>query len=575
MRIRLVGKVILQVSKLVLFTFCISLAMPPHPDLTRQIKEGKIALPDNLLHPNRYQERGIDSPVYRPVNSLYKKGTTPSGEFKPLVLLVDFSDNNFQVSPAYFDDLIFSEGPNSVRDYYREVSYGNLDIIPLNLPSEIGWIRVPETYQHYVDHQYGLGYYPHNSQRLVEDLVDMVDSLVDLSQYDNDSDGFVDALVVIHSGTGAEWNGNPDDIWSHTWSLPYPFKLSQDGVAVKNYTIQPEFWQNAGDMTVGVFCHELGHIFGLPDLYDLDGDSKGVGEWSVMAYGAWNGERGSSPAHPDAWSRIKLGFANPTLISENRQGMMLPAVQEVDAIYRLWTCGELGNEYFLVENRQRIGYDAHLPGSGLLIWHVDESMLYNATQWYPGCTHSGHYKVALKQADGLWQLEKNLNFGDNSDPYPGSCPNSSFNSTSFPNSKNYQEVDTYCAVDNISSSADGIICDFLVKPLDLKDETEQNQLPDFALKQNFPNPFNSSTIISFTMRNEHQTIKNPIHATLLIYNVLGQRVRTLINESKAEGHYNVVWDGKDDQGNDLAGGLYFYRLKTGNSQETKKMILLK
>ncbi|MGB2696469.1 MAG: M6 family metalloprotease domain-containing protein, partial [Candidatus Zixiibacteriota bacterium] len=438
----------IQIVKLVLFTFCTGLAMPPHPDLTEQFKQGKVAVP-YLIQQSSFQERGINSPTYHPVNSLYRKGTAPFGEFKPLVLLVDFSDNISITDPEYFDSLIFSQESNSVGDYYREISYGNLNIIPTDLPSDIGWLRAPQTYDHYVNYQHGLGYYPYNSQKLVEDLVGLVDSMIDLSQYDNDSDGLVDAVVVIHSGSGAELTGNPSDMWSHKWSLPLPL-VSGDGVAVRDYTIQPEYWYSSSDMTIGVFCHELGHIFGLPDLYDIDGDSKGIGEWSVMAYGSWNGYSGSSPAHPDAWCRYKLGFTEPIVICDNFLEMAVPAVERVDAVYKLWSFGESGNEYFLVENRQKIGYDSHLSASGILIWHVDETISYNNCQWYPGYTQYGHYKVALKQADGLWQLEKSINRGDTGDPFPGSSVNFNFNSTSSPNSYNYLEGETCVSVNNIS-----------------------------------------------------------------------------------------------------------------------------
>ncbi len=568
-------RVFLMVCKLVLYTFCSTLAMPPHPDLADRIKKGEVALPALLLQLNHYQDRGINSPTYHPNNSLSKKKEVHLGELKPLVLLVDFPDNSSQVHPAFFDTLVFSLESNSVRDYYREISYGNLDIIPITYPSEIGWFEAPQTYQYYANHQNGLGNYPQNSQKLVEDLVELVDSAVDFSQYDSDLDGFVDALIVVHSGTGAEFSGSPDDIWSHKWSVPYPFKLSDEGVGIKHYTMQPEYWQWANDMTIGVFCHELGHILGLPDLYDIDGDSKGIGEWSLMAYGSWNGPLGSSPAHPDAWSRFQLGFADPILISDNSQAMAVPAIEEFSAIYRLWTYGESGNEYFLIENRQKIGYDSYLPGSGLLIWHIDESMYYNNYQWYPGYTHNGHYKVALKQADGLWQLEKNINRGDGGDPFPGSSANFDFNSTSSPNSNNYLELGTHVGVNNISSSASIITCDFLVKPLDVKDEVKQSELPDFTLKQNFPNPFNSSTTISFSVHSSQRRVSSCSQTNLVIYNILGQKVRTLFNEVKPEGDYEAIWDGRDDAGVELPSGLYFYRLKSNNSQKTKKMILLK
>jgi hypothetical protein len=134
----------------------------------------------------------------------------------------------------------------------------------------------------------------------------------------------------------------------------------------------------------------------------------------------------------------------------------LPAVQDSGTIYRLWTDGAASQQYFLVENRRRIGCDIALPGQGTLIWHVDDNVSGNDNQWYPGHTSSGHYQVALEQADGLWEIEKNLDAGDAGDPYPGSTGNRFFNVGTTPDSKSYAFIDTECAVDSIPNSADQI-----------------------------------------------------------------------------------------------------------------------
>ena len=114
--------------------------------------------------------------------------------------------------------------------------------------------------------------------------------------------------MIIHSGPGAEFTGNVNDIWSHKWGIT---PQSRDGVLISSYAIMPEYWSTPGDITIGVFAHELGHVFGLPDLYDRDGSSRGVGRWSLMATGAWNGSLGNSPAHLDAWCKVQLGFVTP------------------------------------------------------------------------------------------------------------------------------------------------------------------------------------------------------------------------------------------------------------------------
>jgi hypothetical protein len=113
---------------------------------------------------------------------------------------------------------------------------------------------------------------------------------------------------------------------------------------------------------------------------------------------------------------------------------------------------------------------------------------------------------------------------------------------------------------------------------EVKEVGEGKSLPsDFSLFQNYPNPFNPSTTIPFSVSYKGQGagVKSPIRTTLTIYNILGQRVRTLVDEDKFAGEYKVFWDGKDGQGKDVASGIYFYKLKEGDLKETKRMVLLK
>ena len=113
--------------------------------------------------------------------------------------------------------------------------------------------------------------------------------------------------------------------------------------------------------------------------------------------------------------------------------------------------------------------------------------------------------------------------------------------------------------------------------LDAGIEKDQSLLAKFLLGQNYPNPFNPSTTIPFTVNYKGQGagIKSPIPTSLIIYNMLGQRVRTLVDEEKLTGEDKVIWDGKDEVGEDVASGIYFYKLKSGDISQTKKMLLLR
>ena len=138
--------------------------------------------------------------------------------------------------------------------------------------------------------------------------------------------------------------------------------------------------------TMGVIAHEFGHDLKWPDLYDIDGSSYGVGDWALMGTGYWNGlgVAGDSPALPDVWSKWYQGWLTPTTISGYSYGQPIPQIEtnptafllrpNPDAVDWLYGANSGQGEYFLVENRQQTSYDLALPGEGLLIWHIDETL---------------------------------------------------------------------------------------------------------------------------------------------------------------------------------------------------------
>jgi immune inhibitor A len=501
-------------------------------------------------------------------------GTLVAGSKRLLTILVRFADNDSSVAGSYFDSLLFGHTPQTVWDYYDEISYGTLSVDAPDLPSEIGWRTAPQNYSYYVNGSYGTGSYPHNSQKLVEDLIALIDADVDFSQFDGDNNGSVDGIVVIHAGTGAERSGSADDMWSHMWSIWPP--QTRDGKTIRTYSVQPEFWAAPGDMTIGVFCHELGHLlFGLPDLYDYDDDSHGLGLWSLMASGSWGGPlyEGNYPTHPDAWSRIQMGLVTPTTVATAVDNQAIPAIENTATAFKLWTDGgPMGDEYFLAENRQKTGYDAYLPGSGLCIYHIDENVVTdNDRQWYPSYTANGHYLVALEQADGTWDLERNVlyNYGDAGDPYPGSSVNRLFTAASVPSSAAYDGAATYVVIADIANSGPAMTADFNVTiGSDIVGEEDNGVPGTFTLGQNYPNPFNASTRFDFT-------VPRAGNVDVELFNILGKKVRTVCTGHRESGTHTVVWDGADDYGRPAPGGVYFYRVSSAGEAKTNKMVLLK
>ena len=371
----------------------------------------------------------------------------------------------------------------TLKNYFSEVSYGQVDIVTLNMPGELGWADVGHPYSYYCEadglHDNGFGPYPRNAQGMVIDAVKAVDEVVDFSQYA--VDGEVPNLFVVHAGTGAEWNVDPSIIWSHSWNVAYGTGYpngypTNDGVRILNYATMPEV---GGDLTgylgeptgpypptVGVYAHEYGHVLGLPDQYDYGYESEGTGIYSLMAGGSWNRYPrvpifdGNSPAHLDAWSKFRLGFVTPVDVTSDTAVNLGPV--ETDAtIYKMVVPNSGGKEYFLLENRQQIGFDQGLarygpPGAvgprGLAIYHVDDTVLwrnygrpneaenwkeFRSEGWRKAWTGETHYGISIIQADDWWDLEHGMFCCYWGDLYPGYFNVMSFGSTTRPNSSNY------------------------------------------------------------------------------------------------------------------------------------------
>jgi immune inhibitor A len=404
-----------------------------------------------------------------------------TGAVNVLVALVDFNDNVHTVTPTFFDSLVFAppvSGRGSVRDYYGEISYGQVDVVTLNLPSGLGWRSAVSNYAYYVNGNYCEGNYPQNCEKLAEEVIDALHLVgVDFSNYDNNHDGFAESVIILHAGPGAEFTGNPNDVWSHSSVLPNP--RSYDGVTIRNYIMVPEYWEtvspSTSDMTIGVIAHEMAHSFwDAGDLYDADLSSWGIGSWSLMSSGVWNGPNrmGASPAWPDAWNRVKMGFITPTNVSANIVGKNIPQVYDnpsAQTVFRLRSTTLGSQEYFLLENRQQVSgsYDEYLPGHGLFIWHVDESVNTGNNNECKIEPHylcpNNHYLVALEQADGQRHLENKGLRDDPGDPFPGASNNRNWTMSTNPESSSwYTSTNSCIKVTNDSDSGATMTVDLQV-----------------------------------------------------------------------------------------------------------------
>jgi M6 family metalloprotease-like protein len=364
-------------------------------------------------------------------------------------------------------------GSGSVSSYWTAASGGRLDI----RGDVSDWRRAPNAEAWYAGDHHGLDLWsaPRNAGRFVWDIVAAADAAgFDWSGYDNDGpdgvpnsgddDGVVDAVMVMHAGEGGECGG--DGLWSHAFFLAgwgygrYTTATPRTGggfLQVDDYVLVPERSCDAGVIEIGVICHELGHVLGLPDLYDTEGGRAGIGGWGLMGSGGWggDGQHPDQPTLPSAWSRRELGWC---ATDEIRQAgpATLPAATTEDRVLLLRDEAMPAGEYFLIENRRRAGVDVTLPGEGLLVWHVDEGVI-GARRALNTVNAGAVWGVALEQADGLDQLGLvGGGRGDAGDPWPGAGGALRFAAGTLPSSHDNAGARTDVVVRAIAQPADPV-----------------------------------------------------------------------------------------------------------------------
>eukprot|EP00978_Attheya_sp_CCMP212_P043788 scaffold291813_cov55-Attheya_sp.AAC.1 len=387
-----------------------------------------------------------------------------TGTVKNLVILLRFADhvNRTQPTEEYIDimfngyDGYHRAAPTgSVRDVFLQSSYGQLTIETTVYP----WITLNHTEAYYAAERNGKNWFLKGALHDALNIID-ADPDFDISQFNSDYDEgdiYIDAISFLHSGYGAEFSGTDcygtgrgGRIWSHKTQL-YPGRFpglwtsKDEKVTVEAFHIEPAVYGKCASNVahIGTSAHEVGHFFGITDLYDGSGGS-GIGNYGLMA-NSW-GFTGSQQYPPIMcpWSKIQLGWLTPTILSEPGDYALGPS-WNIPKVYKI-THGYPEGEYLLIENRQQKGFDKRLPQGGLCIWHIDDNTGYK-TEGYPGQegwpTNGNHYRVALVQADGNFNLERGQNRGDGWDVWQAKNPKELNPSSDplqgpFPNSDAYQ-----------------------------------------------------------------------------------------------------------------------------------------
>jgi M6 family metalloprotease-like protein len=404
-----------------------------------------------------------------------------TGTFRIPVVLGLFSDSPAAPFTAEaIQAAYFGEGSGSITAYYAEASRGLA-----NLVGDVQeWVQTGRTRAQSTGGESGL--ISGTVGPFIKDALDRLPEM-DWGMYDNDGpdglpnsgddDGFVDALAVLHPTRGAECGGSDQDdrIWSHRWTLTSasgsPYVTGSAAaigglIRIDDYVVQPTVSCTGGELSeIGVFTHELGHAFGLPDLYDTypdNGKHSGAGNWDLMATGSWGCDSHSPerPCHLGAWSKAVLGWVDvvPLAADTDHGALTIPPVQTSGTVFRM-DGGDGSGEYFLLENRQRESFDLKLPAAGLLIWHIDPSIV--AARW-PVNTINGFQRMGvwLRQADGLNQLGvPGAGRGDGNDPFPyeGALrENRVFHAGATPSARSHEGVATGTTITDIRRVANDI-----------------------------------------------------------------------------------------------------------------------
>ena len=373
----------------------------------------------------------------RPKKAVGSVNLAPRG----LVILVNFSNSKFAAANTQvaMNDLMnsssytYNGATGSVRQFFSDQSDGqyepDFDVIgPVTLSNNVDY------YGGNVNNERGQDKLPGD---MVVEACSIANYAVDFTQYDNDNDGYVDFVYLIYAGKGEADGGAANTIWPHSWDVysaavsgyasfnesQYYARATFDGKRVLNYACSGEINGQTGKRAgIGTITHEFSHVIGLPDLYDIDygqnyEDEATPGAWHVMDGGSYNND-GKTPPNYTIYDKYFLGWKTPTNLGATAQNLSLKAAgTDGYNAYQITSDNSLlaatsTNTVYYIENRQQSGWDAHVPGHGLVIWKI----MYSQSVWKangPNAT-PGTIRYAVVSASGA-----TTGIGTAADPFPG------------------------------------------------------------------------------------------------------------------------------------------------------------
>jgi len=402
----------------------------------------------------------VDSPVELPEQPPVIVPPSTTTQLPLLVIQVEFNDIQFVSPTSSWQKKIFGKESSELNHYYLEISQDSFLFIPANENADSvndGFIKVHVNQNHIQTLGADFNKYPEFVNILAEALF-LADPSINFANYDANENKKIDVnelqIMFLVAG-GEEASGANPGIWAHQSCIN---GLVLDNISLMqcdngSYTAFGErhFSINGPDASIGIIAHELGHgVFYLPDLYDRDLSSEGIGNFGLMGAGSWGFQQGELPGNTpvpmSAWSKAKVGFTTPQLITSTTPNLSLEATGTKNyQSFRLNT--QDPNEYFLIENRSSLGYDSGLYilnetifQGGLAIWHVDENQSHNDNE--------NRKLLDLEEADGF-HLDTAGNQGNQSNLFHSG--NNQFTTESSPaNSHLYNGNSSGINIRNIS-----------------------------------------------------------------------------------------------------------------------------
>lgn len=415
----------------------------------------------------RHQRQAAEMNAPRPqLSGASNPGLKPSATFplrgkqKAIVVLVEFPDQKFILDDPhdYISRMLSEDGfsdygaKGCAAEWFRDNS-GGLFELEFDV---FGPITMSQPMAYYGGHDTEKNRSDIRPQKMVIEACQQLDDQVDFREYDRDGDGYIDNVFVFYAGEGENYSHNPDHIWPHAWQLTYaedtPYRF--DGVQLDYYACTNEWirgmlYDKQLDRPdgIGTFCHEFSHVMGLPDLYRTSGTEAVFTPraWDVMDSGSYNNES-MCPPYYSAFERYAFGWLDPLQLKEGADIRLNSINSNTGCIIKTDKAGE----FYMLENRQKTGWDSYIPGHGMLVWHID----YEQNVWYTNSCNNNpaHQYIDIVEADNL-----RTEVSRAGDSFPGTAGVTSFTDDTTPAMLAWSGAKLNMPVTEIAESDNGVI----------------------------------------------------------------------------------------------------------------------